>query len=101
MKRILCAAVVATVAVAPMQARASALGALIAGGVVGGVVGSIYQSGPAVTANSVGAALAGAASAVPAAASGAAAMVAATSTPVLFGVAIGGATAYLLYSLAN
>lgn len=101
MKTIMCAVFAVCVAIAPLQAKASGLGVLVAGGIIGGLAGSIYQSGVAATAGSVGSGIGSAAATVPAAATGAAAVIAATSTPVLFGVAIGGATAYLLYALVN
>jgi hypothetical protein len=101
MKLLLGAAMIAVLAAAPLQAQAGSLGATAAGGVIGGVVGSIYAWGPAATAASVGSAISGAAGSVPAAATSAAAVVAATSTPVLVGVAGGGAVAYLLYTLTH
>jgi hypothetical protein len=100
-KTILCAAVAATIAIAPLQARAGEVGALVSGGVIGGLVGSIYQSGAAATASSVGTAVAGTAAVIPAAATGVAATIAATSTPILLGVAVGGAAAYVMYNLVN
>jgi hypothetical protein len=100
-KRILFAALVAAVAIAPMQARAGEVGAVVAGGVVGGLAGSVYTSGMAATATSVGSAVAGAASTVPAAATGVATAVTAASAPVLFGVAVGGAAAFLIYTMAH
>jgi hypothetical protein len=106
-KTIMCAVFAACVAFAPLQAKASGLGVLVAGGIIGGLAGSIYQSGAAATAGSASkiASLCPGrtppAAVVPAAATGAAAAIAATSAPVLFGVAIGGATAYLLYALVN
>jgi hypothetical protein len=96
-KTIMCAVFAVCVAIAPLQAKASGLDVLVAGGVIGGLAGSVYQSGVAATASSVGSGIGSAA----AAATGAAAAIVATSTPVLFGVAIGGAAAYLLYSLVN
>ena len=101
MRAFACAAVVCSLALAPLQAQAGALGATVAGGVIGGVAGSVYVSGTAATASSVGAGITGAAAAVPAMATGAAALVAATSTPILVGVAGGTVVGYLLYSLVN
>jgi len=96
-----CAAVICGLALAPLQAQAGSLGATVAGGVIGGVAGSVYASGAAVTANSIGSAMTGAAAVVPAAATGAAAVVAGTSTPILVGVAGGAVVGYMLYSLMN
>ncbi len=101
MKRLMCAAVVASVAIAPMQARASTLGAIVSGGVIGGLIGSVYASGASATVNSVGTGISSAAAAVPAAAASTMAVVAATSTPVLVGVAVGGVAAYFLYSMGH
>jgi len=98
---ILCAAVVAGIAAAPLQAQAGSVGATVAGGIIGGVAASIYASGAAITAESIGSAVSGAAASVPAAATGAAAVVAATSTPILVGVAGGGAIAFLLYNMVH
>jgi hypothetical protein len=100
-KKILCAAVVATIAIAPLQVQAGEVGALVTGGVLGGLVGSIYETGASATASSVGTAVAGTAAVIPAAATGVAATIAATSTPILLGVAVGGAAAYIMYNLVN
>lgn len=101
MKTMICALAISAVAIAPLPASAGRLDATIAGGAVGGVAGSVYASGAAATASSIGTAASGAAAAVPGLAASAATAIAATSTPVLVGVAAGGLAAYLLYSLTH
>jgi hypothetical protein len=88
-------------AIGPLQAQASEVGAVVGGGVIGGLAGSVYAWGATATAASIGSAVSGAAAAVPAAASGAAAAIVATSTPVLAGVAAGAVAGYFVYSLAH
>lgn len=101
MRKFLVGAVLALALAAPVSAHAGDLGAVTAGAVLGGLAGSVYATGLNATAAAVGSAAASTASAIgaaaPVVASGVAGAITAASTPVLVGVVVGGAVAYLLF----
>jgi hypothetical protein len=101
MRKFLLVAMLAFAVIAPASAHAGDLGTVTAGAVIGGLAGSVYATGLNATAAAVGSAAASTASAIgaaaPVVAAGVAGAVTAASAPVLVGVVVGGAVAYLLF----
>ncbi len=81
----------------PGNDRPSGLDMVIAGGVVGGLVGKVYATGVAATASSIGSGISSGLTSLTTTIGDTAVAVTTASPPVIVGVILGGAAAYVIY----